>query len=221
MTPDAAARTRARWAFTEERLVDACDHWFSQPQPPRSEIDLLLVVECLAEASQIQAADLLPGLHAIRPVEAAAISARMFARSGSPEEAAAELQRAFVAFRDDPWVHTTIMARALDLSVELSRTDKALGQGLFDALSQPFAARILEESRKEVRLQVALALRSSNMCVDAFLEFEPWPPWQEGFLRERCSCYSAAGHELSEAACADLGKWRAAAPAKLEAGLVP
>jgi spermidine synthase/MFS family permease len=221
MPADAAARNRARGAFAEERLEDACDHWFSQAQPPRSEIDLLLVVECLAEVSQVQAADLLPGLHAARPVEAAAISARMFARSGMVAKAAAELQRAFVAFRDDPWVHTMTMARALDLSVELSRADRALGQKLFEALSEPFAARILEESRKDVRLQIALAVRSSKMCVDAFLEFEPWPPWREAFLRDRCSCYSAAGHELGEAACADLGEWRAAAPAKLEAGLLP
>jgi len=218
---DAAARSWARRAYADERLEEACEHWFSQPQPPRSEIDLLLVVECLAETAQPQAADLLPGLAAARPVEAAAISARLFARTGRPQEAASELQRALVAFRDDPWVHTTVMARALDLTVELSRGSPALGEALFEALSQPFSARILEESRKEVRLQVALAIRSTAVCTEAFLAFEPWPPWQEGFLSKRCSCYTAAGHEMADEACAQLQEWHAGAPAQLEAGLLP
>ncbi len=221
LPPGPKARTLARRAYADELLVEACDHWFSQQQPPRSDIDLLLVVECLAETAQPQARDLLPALAPRRPVEAAAISARSLARTGKLKEAAGELQRALVAFRDDPWVHTNVMARALDLSVELSRSSPALGPALFEALSQPFAARILDESRKDVRLQVALAVRSTAMCVEAFTAFEPWTPWHQGFLRQRCSCYTAAGHELAGEACEQLGEWLARAPAQLEAGLLP
>ncbi|MBJ96009.1 MAG: spermidine synthase [Rickettsiales bacterium] len=220
--PDGPAnRARARRAYAQEDLVAACDHWFSQSQAPASDIDLLLVVECLAEQAQPETADLLPGLHQRRPVEAAAISARMFARAGQPVQAAAELERAFVAFRKDPWVHTTVMARALDLAVELCRKNPALSAGLFEALQYPFAARILEESRKDVRLEVAMASRSSAQCAEAFTAFEPWPPWRERFLRDRCSCYTASEHPLKESSCADLEQFRRAAPTRLEAGLVP
>lgn len=221
MPKDATARARARGAYAREDLVAACDHWFSQSQAPASDIDLLLVVECLAEQGQPESADLLPALHRRRPIEAAAISARMFARSGQLAQSAAELQRAFIAFRDDPWVHTTSMARALDLSVELSRKDPTLGAGLYASLSSPFAAHILEESRKDVRLHISLATRNSTMCSSAFAAFEPWPPWNERFLRQRCSCYTAAQHPLTEAACKDLAQFRKAAPNRLEAGLLP
>ncbi len=215
------ARARARTAYAREDLVAACSHWFSQGQAPSSDIDFLLVVECLAEEAQPEAADLLPALHTRRPVEAAAISARMFARAGQPERGAAELSRAFLLFRDTPWVHTVVMARALDLAVELSRKDRALAPALFTALEAPFSARILEESRKDVRLQISLVTRESAMCATAFGAFEPWPPWHAGFLRERCSCYTAAKHPLAEQACQDLSQFRTASPLHLEAGLTP
>ena len=221
MPAAAVARTRARLAYSREDLIAACDLWFAQGEAPRSDIDLLLVVECLAEQSQPETADLLPGLHRKRPVEAAAISGRMFARAGQLELGAAELRRAFIAFRDDPWVHVSVLARALDLAVELSRQEPSLGAGLFAALERPFAVRILEESRKDVRRQISLATRELSMCVDAFDAFEPWPPWHEDFLRERCSCYTAAEQPLAEAACDDLAKWRSDAPSRLEVGLLP
>ncbi len=216
-----AARTRARTAYAREDLVAACTHWFSQDQAPNSDIDFLLVVECLAEQAQLETADLLPALHERRPVEAAAISARMFARAGQPERGAAELTRAFLLFRDTPWVHTVVMARALDLAVELSRKDRALAPALFAALDAPFAARILEESRKAVRLQISLATRESAMCSTAFGVFEPWPPWHAGFLRKRCSCYTAAEHPLAAEACEDLAQFQQVSPGLLEAGLLP
>ena len=215
------ARARARTAYAREDLVAACSHWFSQGQAPNSDIDFLLVVECLAEEAQPEAADLLPALHERRPVEAAAISARMFARAGQLERGAAELSRAFLLFRDTPWVHTVVMARALDLAVELSRKDRALAPALFDALEAPFSARILEESRKDVRIQISLVTRESAMCSTAFMAFEPWPPWHAGFLRERCSCYTAASHPLADEACQDLSQFRTVSPLNLEAGLTP
>lgn len=221
MPKDAAARARARAAYGREDLVSACDHWFSQHQAPASDMDLLLVVECLAEQAQPESADLLPALHQRRPVEAAAISARMFARAGQPAQSAKELQRAFISFRDDPWVHTTVMARALDLSVELSRKEPTLGAGLYESLASPFAAHILEESRKDVRRQISLATRNSAMCSSAFSSFEPWPPWNEPFLRQRCSCYTAAENPLAEPACQDLKLFHQVAPDRLEAGLLP
>ncbi len=216
---DEAARTRSRRAFAAEQLTLACDEWFSQSMPPRSDIDLLLVVECLAEQADPQAANLLPTLHARRPVEAAAISARMFTRLGRGAEGAAELERAFVAFRSDPWVDTSVMARALDLSVLLARRDPGLAPALFAALSKPFAAHILEEARKEVRLQVALTTADPRPCIDAFAEFEPWVPWQEPFLADRCKCYRRAQHELADEACSQLQEWLSDSSRELGEGL--
>ena len=145
----------------------------------------------------------------------------MFARAGQPEQAASELKRAFFGFRSDPWIHTTLMARALDLAVELSRRNPRLGPELFAALEAPFAAHILEQSRKDVRLQISLATRNPSLCLLAFTAFEPWPPWREDFLRQRCSCYMVSEQPLAEEACEDLARFRADAPARFEEGLVP
>jgi spermidine synthase len=199
--PNLSARDAARRAAIDGRPGDAARRWQEQPLPPEQLADRLLVAEGLAELGDERAAELVAGLRD-RPVEAAAITARLHLRSGRRAEAATAVVTALGGLRRDPWPWPDLVDRTVQLALELS-DDPVLAPRMEEALSQPFAVYIAERQRRHTRVQAAIAAGGSS-CAEAFEAFEPHPVWSEPMLRLRRDCYRRTGHRLADRASADL-----------------
>ncbi|HEX9942910.1 MAG TPA: fused MFS/spermidine synthase [Thermoanaerobaculia bacterium] len=216
-----ASRAGARQAFLQGALGLACRLWFGQPEPPRSHADLLLLSECLADTRDPRAPQFAAQLAREQPVEAAMVLARWHAAAGRTAEAGERLLAALAAYRNDPWVHRKLVERTLPLAVRLSRADRGLASRVYDALGQPFSARMLERERLMTRIGVLQGLGSPELCDQVIAPFEPHVPWREPFLSFRYQCYRDKKHPLAERARRDLDAYLAAAPARLAEGLPP
>ena len=71
------------------------------------------------------------------------------------------------------------------LASSLAERDPALGLDLFEALSEPFAVRLLDEARLRTRLEIARSTAFAALCEEALAPFEPHTPWKEPLLAER------------------------------------
>jgi spermidine synthase len=211
---EARNRWLARQASSQDRLAAAATHWAGQPESPMSLHDALLVAEGWAELADPRVLVVVRELLADRPVESGVLLARWHLRSGRPAEAAAHLERGLVAYRDDPWPWPMLTGRALRLAHELGK-DPALARRLLPALSQPFAVRMHEQRRVWTRAMLALRV-GGDACRAAFNAYEPWPLWDESFLRLRLHCYRKTGDPLAEASARDLARFLDQRPSTLK-----
>ncbi len=216
-----AARTRARDAYNNGMLTLAWEHWSSQGQPPEARIDRAMVAESMAEAGSPATPAAIAMLAELEPTEALAVLARWHLRQDRPQEATDHLVEAFLLYREDPWPWTPLMRRALDLAVEIGRSSPESARRFFEALEEPFAVRLLEESRLAIRLTLADAAGLPSLCVPAFEAFEPHVPWTEAFLQRRRNCYEEAGHALAARAQDQLETFYAEGETRLWWGLLP
>src|SRR5262249_9658416 len=74
--------------------------------------------------------------------------------------------------------------------------DKALGRRMLGALAAPFAVFMLEDDRRDARVQIATRVDFRGLCADAFAAYEPNVPWNEGSLALRRECYVDTVHPL-------------------------
>lgn len=209
-------RVEARNAYVRGDLEAALGHWSSQSREPSCPIDRLIVAEALAKAGDRRAVTWAGELEVRgRPVEAASARGLFYYSRGEREEATRHLASAFRAARDHPWAHRPALARALGLVTAVGLEEPALGRALFNALSEPFAVRLLEETRLRVRLEVIRIGDFQDLCVEALEPFEPHVPWEEAFLTLRLRCYQEASHRLERRARAELWSYLRDAPPRL------
>ncbi|HZI64796.1 MAG TPA: fused MFS/spermidine synthase, partial [Thermoanaerobaculia bacterium] len=102
-------RVRARRAFTDRRAEEAARLWLSQPEPPRSHVDLVIVATGLAISGDDRAAAYIDRVRAVQPNEAAALLAAWHAQKGDSGAALAALVEALEGFRSDPWPSPPVM----------------------------------------------------------------------------------------------------------------
>lgn len=217
--PEGRRRVRARQAYTRNALPEACSLWLSQPGAPQSHLDLLLLAECLAGAGDPRLPEAAARVRAIEPTEADFLLARWHAAAGRRDEGARHLLAALAAFRTDPWPYAPLVRRTTPLAVRWSRQDRRLAAAFFEALSQPFAVRLLEQVRMIDRLEVARALDDERLCAEGLAPLEPNVPWEGRLLAYRLRCYERAGHSLEPLARRDLARYLASAPPSLAEGL--
>lgn len=218
--PAGRRRVRARQAYARAALREACSLWLSQPGEPQSHLDLLILAECLAGAGDPRLPEVAARVRAIEPTEADFLLARWHAAAGRRDEGARHLLAALTAFRTDPWPYAPLVRRASHLAVRWSRQDRRLAAAFFEALSQPFAVRLLEQVRMIDRLEVARALDDERLCAEGLAPLEPNVPWEGRLLVYRLQCYERAGHPLEPQARRDLARFLASSAPSLAAGLV-
>jgi hypothetical protein len=220
--PERQARNQARIAYFAKDLPSTYAHWTAQSARPAVRMDLLLVAESMAEAGDPAAEIYARQLAAAQPTEAAVVMSRLRLRQGDFDAAAAELSRAFRLYREDPWPWKTFMRRSLGLLQEIGRErPDDLGRALFDDLSEPFAVHLLNQARLTVRASLAKGVDFPGLCAQAYEAFEPWVPWNEGFLRSRRDCYEAVGHRLARRAQSELLEFLDQGEVKMWWGLLP
>ncbi|RMH15493.1 MAG: spermidine synthase, partial [Acidobacteria bacterium] len=219
--PALARRIQARRAYRQGDLRRAFLLWSQQPEPPQGPLDRLLLADAGAELADPRTPERIQALGPRRPVEADAVGARFALRSGRTAAAAERLEAVFRASRDYPWTYPPVLARALELAVEVAAADAERGRALYDALSEPFSVHLVEELRQRTRVRIARRLGDPRRCAAALHDFEPSVPWEGRFLLDRFRCYQAADDPLKPQAAADLERFLAAAPPRLERGLLP
>lgn len=217
-------RDLLRQAFVLSNFIDGRPEvvlgaWRAEPWTPRGPMELAALAEALAFGGQEEAAlPLVSELARFSSIEADAALGRLRWRQGRLTESAAALAQAFRAYRADPWPLLQLMKSALAVAVDVSSRDQALAASLFETLSRPFAAGVLEEERlmalQEVGTHVSFAKFAEAMAM-----MEPNVPWIERLLERRARAYEAIGSPLAGRARGDLERFRSREPAPFAGGL--
>jgi hypothetical protein len=217
--PDFAHRVAAFDHWIDGELGEALAEWRRQPAEPADSMQLALVGETLAEAGDDAAIPYLERLAAAHPIEAAALRARLQLRRHRAAEAAATLAQAFASYRSDPWPLPHLMARALDLAVEIAVANPAAGARLYAATAAPFATYAVDDLRQQTRFKLAMTVDAARLCVEALAALEPEVPFRRDLLEPRLRCYQTTHHALLGRAERDLERYRARVPEPFLAGL--
>ncbi len=204
VSPQERARRAARLYYRRGQFAVAARSWWSQRQEPVTQLDQFLVAEILAERGGAAAAPVLEKLRPEAPTEAALLAARSRWRQGDSDDAVRFLVEGLERLRTDPWVFQPIAQRALELVPEVARGAPRHGERLDAALAEPFAVRLFEERRLRTRLALARLLGFADRCVAVLEPLEPYPRWEEEWLRSRLECYEANAHPRLDAARDDL-----------------
>ncbi|HVT44866.1 MAG TPA: fused MFS/spermidine synthase [Thermoanaerobaculia bacterium] len=206
----------AAWAQSDYAMLSTV--WASLPHSPSDEIEMVTLVEALAEKGDERALSLIDALARVDAIEADALRARLFLRAGRPEEAAENFRKAFVAYRSNPWPIPIVMSRALDLVPSLAQSSPSAALLLFDALERPFALMMLEEKRLALLPSVVRRIEQgaeTRYCMSVLGQYGEHPPWQEEVLLFRRDCYRRAGSPRLEQARGDLARFRSREPVPL------
>jgi spermidine synthase len=206
---DRELRAVAAVNYVSGNLEGALAKWQFQPDAPRGVLALELVAESLADAGRDEALLVIARLAALQPIEADAALARLRLRQGRRDEAVALLERAFVAYRRDPWPAPQVMRRAIELAPALADGDPAAGARLLAALREPFAVHCHDAARSLAAL--AIAQRLADRCASAWHDFEPHVPWDADSLAARRDCYRQARDDRRDAARGDAEAFLACA----------
>ena len=111
-----------------------------------------------------------------------------------------------------------VVARAIELALEVAGEDKAAGERLFRRLQEPFAVSMLTDVRQHNLLELANAIDWSRLCVDALASSEPDVEWQGELLLRRVRCYEVRADARLRAARRDLNQYLANEPMPFAAG---
>jgi predicted membrane-bound spermidine synthase len=170
---------------------------------PGSPIERRVIAESYAEiADGASAEPMIAQIRKEQPIEADVIEAKL--RLGERRYALATeaLERAFVAYRSDPWPGQTIMGRALDLAIRLGQwdPDKQTASRLFTALDDDFTVALYRQKRYFTRY--VLSTMFDPECVQprslaAVRAFEPNLYWERDYLERRANCYAKAANKAA------------------------
>jgi spermidine synthase/MFS family permease len=189
--------------FMQGRLDIVLARWRAEPWIPVGSIEVAVVAEALAVDGDEGATVYINRLGETRPIDAATLLAHLRWRQGRFAEAADLFEKAFVAYRSNPWPLITLMNRTFLIAADIAGRDKALAARLEDALSQPFSLLLFDEERQETRFKVATYLDRSKL-EDALLGLEPNVPWRRALLERRAKLYEATGNRRAALARREL-----------------
>jgi spermidine synthase len=207
--PEMQQRASAHAHYLAGRREKAAREFLVQPRPATSPFEAGLVAEGLAEAGDAAALPYIEAVADEHPIAAEVVRARLFFRQGSHEDAVAALERAFVAFRSDPWPAQRIMSGSLSLAEELAHARPDLAPRLFAALDAPFSVYVLDVNRLGALLRIVQLLPLATHCRLALEPLEANPPWSLDILLYRRSCYEATGDPRVGRARQDLEEFLA------------
>ncbi len=207
-----AARVDAYRYYLRGESAAALQAFRSQNLPSLGVVDDLIVAEGLANMGDPSVLAFLEERLAAQPIESDVIRAIYLNHLNQASQAAQALERAFVAYRTDPWPLAEVMERSLHLARQIARASSGEIPGLAQSLSQPFAAHILDQERRLLSLSFADHL-GGTACLEAWGSFEPNVPWTLEHLKDRRTCYATNHDPRVAKADADLARFIRSSPA--------
>ncbi len=203
VSPDQRFRIRAANRYLSGDLPGVIEAWGQQGRAPLYPAEVSMLAEAFAEAGNEAAFPLAQQLRQWRPADADLILARFHLRRGEPQVALAAMAAAFERLRSDPWSDQLLLERGLALAVELAAVDRGTAVALDRLLAPPFAIKMLNGRRLDVRLQVARRIGCAAE-VPVLHELEPYVPWDRALLGRRLTCYDSTGDPLTATAARDF-----------------
>jgi len=216
-------------AYLSDDFTAAWNHWKSLAREPHNPIELTMVAECLADQGSETALRYINLLQTIQPTEAEAIRTRLLWRGKRIEEARTTMGKVIQSLHVDPWPAPGLIARTMNIAVELVEADKAGsgGHSISQGLQEPFAVYNSDGIRGTALLRASMALdhgRAGEHVLHTIEALEPNVPWDFKFLKLRSTCYTAFNHPLAADAQSDLldyllaesGGLESANPARIE-----
>jgi spermidine synthase len=223
-TPIARAPERQRplvaayEALLAGRLPDVARAWRAVGREPRGPTEIGMLAEALADMGDEGAVTYIEQLRAVQATEADAILGRLRFRQNRHVEAAQALSTALVAYRTNPWPWPMVMTHALETAQHVISRDASTLKILKAAIEQPFAAQMLDESRREILLKLAVARDPDASCAQALTTYEPYPLWQEPLLTWRARCYELLHHADAARAAQERDEYQRNEPGALSEG---
>jgi spermidine synthase len=207
---DLRKRHKAMTQYLAGNLSHTVTEWASQPRPPQDPVELAIVADALADAGDSRALPLIESLRRQQNCEADAVLASYHLRTGNFKEATAALTRAFTTYRRDPWALPIVTRRMLFTASEIVVQDPASASPIYDGMSKPFAAFMLDDERRVGLVSIALHLgqdRCNSKVIAAFHQLEPHVPWQRDLLELRSGCYDRILDPRADRARDDLAEF--------------
>jgi spermidine synthase len=200
------SRWRSWNARRLKQLPQSIEFWYQQKRSPETSTELVALASAMLKGDE-RAEGLIEQLRAKEPIEADALMAMLAFRDGENDVAAKYCERVFVALRTDPWSMETLMWSALDLSTRLGHRNKPLAKKLYEILDEPFAAHFADKERHAALLALAQQVGGETL-VHHLETYEPYPPWDEGFLRLRAATYVNEKHPRAAQAERELQEFQ-------------
>ena len=206
-TPEQQARARAQSALLLGDFPGVVRAWRTQSREPRGPTELATVALALASSGDERLEPYLAALKLLEPIEADMIFARFLAKRARYEDATATLERAFAAYRRDPWPWLIVAQSAFDTAVEIASRAPELAPRLHTALAQRFAVSLFDEARLEALTAIAMRLKKVELCRPTLTQLEPFVPWRRNVLLWRAYCYEKLGDPRAELAVKELSEF--------------
>ena len=211
-------RRRFTQLMTESNVSAAGDLWLKYRWRALNSAEVALIAEAVAEHADPVTQTFLAALDRMQPIEADVVRARLALRQNRLADSLAALQRAFTAYRTDPWPQPLIMRHALSVAIELAQREPRFSPQLYDMLKTPIPPHQLDELRRTTRLEIAV---KSEQCgprtLEVLQEFEPDVRWSLPYLTLRVTCYEHAGlRELAARAREDYETFMSSEPSSFE-----
>ncbi|WP_336243159.1 fused MFS/spermidine synthase [Corallococcus exercitus] len=186
--------------------------WQQMKRAPRGPQEEYALARALVMTKHPEALSTVRALREHLPVDAEMLEALLMESQGQDAQAAALLEHAFTALRQDPWPLPTVTEAALDTALRVGTRSPELARRLYAAIQQPFAASAASNQRKLIHAKLAVAAGGAAMCVEGLAPLEPHVPWDRTLLMARAACYAQRGDPRAEAAREDLERFLAQAP---------
>ena len=192
--------------------------WQSGGWKPEYPLELAIIGEAFADASDQRAMKWAEELSEFWPVEAKIILGRYFWKKGEVEQAYTVMEAAFLEYRQNPWPHLTVMNHALDLVVEMAFNHADVGARFYELLSVPFSVY----NQEDRRLFTLLTLSSTMDCehgAEVLELIEPNVPFKKKVLEYRQRCYEETGSPHLKQARLDLEEFNETIPLPFRSNL--
>jgi hypothetical protein len=202
-------------AYGRNELRTAGDMWRASQLSPETPYERMLVAATTALVGSPNAPEALDALARERPGTAHLFRAQYFYDKKQPENAVAELEQGFDAYRGTEWIDTTACVTAFDLAAKLG-ADPTLRPRLLAATARPLTVRATEGRRLNVRVRMTPS--SDPACVGVWGDLEPNVDWDRASLTRRYECYYVQHSPLATRAMDDLTTFLERSPSQIGMG---
>jgi spermidine synthase len=197
--------------YGNSELGAAASLWIAAPWTPVNSRQRAAVAHVLALVGDARAEAFANELRAWQPIEADAILGILRFAQQRRDEATRHITAALLRYRNNPWPLHGVMESALIVATELA-AERAHAEAILDAVSRPYAAYQVEETRRVAAIATAWRTdRCGARTLQALSGVEPHAPWAKEILQMRALCYESIGaRELAERAKRELAEFESA-----------